>query len=158
MSDESFSVSKKDAMATGIVAVSIGLLLILLKGELLSVLLTVLGVALLVKAVTELTRHNCFSATVFGIAGLITVVLGWALVSLALYVLAAVLLFYAISELVSVSRAKAPAEFFVRPIACLVFSLCLIVGQAATLNWMLTVVGVLFIALGGYEIYLSAKQ
>lgn len=136
-------------LITALLTVALGVLFIVMKADVISVAMTVLGAALLVLAVIDLINKQIPPAIVKAVLGVVVLVFGWAFVSVALYVLAAVLLMYGLLYVYELMKAKTKKFLsFVGPVVMIVAALCLFFAQGDILNTMFIISGVFLIVEG----------
>ena len=86
---------KSDKLLTGLFTIVLGVLFIVLKGEVVSIGMTIMGVALIISSILDLIRKQGRQSIIKIVIGAVVIVFGWTLVSAALYIMAAVLLRFA---------------------------------------------------------------
>ncbi len=74
----------------------VGILLIVMKDDFISILMTLLGVGLLALGVMDLVAHNVPAAVIKIVCGVLVIVCGWVIVRAVLYIVAAALLVFGI--------------------------------------------------------------
>jgi len=145
----------RDKLIPALVTFVLGIMFITLKGQVISIAMTLLGAALLVMAVVDFTRQEILTCAVKGIAGVIVIVFGWVLVDIALYILAAVLFIYGLTQLREKLKNKSvPTStlgkvlHYLEPVASIVAAICLIFNKNGTVTWVFIVIGIALIADG----------
>ena len=130
---------------------ALGILFIMLKGEVVSIGITVLGVALIVTAIIDLCRKSFVGGAIKAILGIAVLVIGWTIIDIAILVLGIVLLVYGILELVKRITAKKKGQKawavvlgFIEPVVCIVASLLLIKSGTAVVDLTILIAGILF--------------
>ena len=81
--------NKKEGIASAIISVAVGLMLIIMKDDVISIALTVLGVAAIVSAIIDFIHRMPNLGLIKAVIGVCILVFGWMFVNLALYILAA---------------------------------------------------------------------
>ncbi len=139
----------------GVLTILLGILFLILQGKVVSIAMTILGVALIIMAVLDLLDHQTFPAIVKAVFGVVVLIFGWALTTAALYILAALLLIWGIYELVTKLRVHLKGNtvgltvmLYIAPILNILLGLLLLFNQGGTLAWIFIVVGVLLIVDG----------
>lgn len=143
---------KQNKSVSAALTIALGVLFIILKGQVVSIAMTVLGVALMVLAVLDLAHNLVPPAVVKAVVGVLVLVFGWAFVSVALYIMGALLLIYGILQVISTFK----AAFFgknilltilslVEPAICVFAGICLFFNQGGTIAWVFIVSGVFLI-------------
>lgn len=141
-------------LISAIFTVLAGILFIILKGEVISIAMTVFGVALIVSAIVDIVHKRIFGCIFKAVLGVLIIVFGWAFVKVALYVLAVILLVFGIVQIIGNFRTKAPKNVlvnilrFVQPVICIIAGACLFFYQGATIEWVFILSGVLLIVQG----------
>lgn len=136
-------------LLTAILTVALGVMFIVLKGEVVSIAMTLLGVALLVAAVIDLVNKQVPPAIVKGVMGAAVIIFGWLFVSLALYVMAAVLLIYGLLLVYELAKSKTKKLLsYVGPVIMVVAAICLLFAQGNAINLMFIVSGAFLIVEG----------
>lgn len=141
-----------DKLIEGALTILLGILFLILQGEVIKVAMTILGVVLIVMAVLDLLDHQTFPAIVKAVFGVVVLIFGWALTTAALYILAAVLLIWGIYELYAKLKIHLKGNsvgltvmLYIAPILNIVLGLLLLFNQSGTVAWIFIVVGVLLI-------------
>lgn len=141
-----------DKMIEGALTILLGILFLILQGEVIKVAMTILGVVLIVMAVLDLLDHQTFPAIVKAVFGVVVLIFGLALTTAALYVLAAVLLIWGIYELYAKLKIHLKGNsvgltvmLYIAPVLNIVLGLLLLFNQSGTVAWVFIVVGVLLI-------------
>lgn len=98
MKKSKFSISNNLIMAIAMIA--LGILFIIMKAGVISIAMTVFGVALLVVAVIDLLNKDWVPCVIKAVLGIAVIVFGWALVDIARYILAGVLLIYGVLQVI----------------------------------------------------------
>ncbi len=139
-----------DKLIPSIMTVVIGFLFIMLGDQVIKIALTVVGVALLISALTDFMAKNNPLAIVKAILGIVVIVFGWTLLSLATYLMAIALLISGALQLYQRVTEKGGASSwkYVGPVISIVVAGCLLFNQGGTISWLFTVAGVLLIIEG----------
>lgn len=145
----------ENKLATAILCVALGLMFILMKGEVISVALTIIGAVAIVMAIVDFSAGAIAPGILKAVAGVCVIVFGWMFVNLALYILSAVLIVQGLFQLIFTVKNLAPVLSgaqkcfaFCRPIASLTAGCCLLFNQGGTINWVFVVAGILLLAEG----------
>ena len=150
-----------------IATVVLGVLFIVLKGEVISIAMTVLGVALIVAAVIDFVNKKLTEGVIKAVLGAVVIICGWAFVKVALYIMAAVLLIYGILQLIEAIKATGKKSKvlntvwrLVEPVLTIIIAVCLIFNQGGAVEWLFIVAGVILIIEGMVSLinYLKAKK
>lgn len=97
---------KTEKIITALLTIALGVLLIVLRGKLVSILMTVLGVGLISFGVMDLFSRLFPPAVIKLVVGLVVVLCGWVIVEAVLYVVAALLIIAGILLLYEKIRSK----------------------------------------------------
>lgn len=144
-----------------IMTIIIGALFIMLGKEVISVALTVVGVALIISAITDFSGKNNTAGIIKLIIGVVVIAFGWLFVSLALYVMAVALLISGVLQLYGriTEKGGASAWKYVGPCISVVVAICLLFNQGGAISWMFTVAGIFLIIEGALQLLeLLAKK
>ena len=149
---------KRGNPVAAIASVVLGILLIILKNDVISIALTVLGAAVLISAIVDFTGKRTNSAVIQAVIGVCILVFGWVFVNLALYVFAAALLIVGLLQIVDIGKsgagcpAKAGLTVYLKPAVTVLAGACLLLNQSGTIAWVFVVSGILLIAEGVLEL------
>ncbi len=140
---------KLSKYAMPLVNVLIGVLLLILKVRVVSIVLTVLAVVYVVLGILDLTKKQTVRGIVRIIVGVAIGLCGWFLISLALYAIAVIMIICAIAGIVNLRQSKTSfgVDYF-QPIALAVIGICLFLHQGAAVEWVFIVAGICFIING----------
>ena len=150
-----------------ILAIVLGVLFIVLKGTVMNIMLTVLGVVLIVAAVLDLLQKQYVPCAIKAVIGIIIIVFGWTLTSVALYVMSAILLVYGILQLYEAIKANKRGKnvwktilLYAQPVAIVVAAIFLLVSQNTAISWIFIVAGIFLIVEGAIGLIncLKAKK
>lgn len=136
--------------------IALGVLLILLKADIISILMTVLGVGLIALGVMDLVHKLVPPAVVKLVSGAVVILCGWVIVSAVLYIVAAMLLVAGIillyekikGKVCFSSKWKTVCDYAV-PVLFILIGLCLLFNQGNTVNWVFIISGIFTVAEGG---------
>ena len=146
-------------LITAILTIVIGVLFVALKGGVIGIAMTVLGVGLIVWAVLDLIDKNNTSGIIKLIAGIVVIVFGWTLASIVLYVMAALLLVYAVYQLYQLITGKVK-DFvkFIEPGVMALIAILLLFNQGGTIAWVFIVAGIFLIVEGALALINCIKK
>ena len=138
-----------EKLIEGALTILLGILFLILQGEVIKVAMTILGVVLIVMAVLDLLDHQTFPAIVKAVFGIVVLIFGWALTTAALYILAAVLLIAGCYQLYAKLKIRLKGNsvwltvlLYIAPILNILLGLLLLFNQSGTVAWIFIVVGV----------------
>lgn len=144
-----------DKFITGILAIVIGVMFIVMKGEILSLAITAIGIAAIVMGIVDISKDNNKSGIVKIVAGVIIITCGWIFAGIMLYIIAALMIVYCLYSLVSSLKTDGypmstgwAIKTYAKPGIGLIAGICLLLNQAGTVSWAFIVAGIIFIAEG----------
>lgn len=147
---------KTEKIVAALFTIGFGILIMVLRGDLIKIITTVLGIALIVLGVIDLVGKHVPPAVVKIVAGVIVLICGLALVSIVLYVIAALLLIVGILSLYEKYKTKGRCHNFKSIILeyatsamLILIGFLLLFNQGATVNWIFIVCGILTVIEGG---------
>lgn len=138
----------------GVASVALGILFITLKGGVIGIVLTVIGLLAVAMGVSDIINKKNAAASVKIVIGVLVLVLGWVFVDIALYVVAGVLIAFGVSQIVSAIKlselcnATQRSLMLVKPIITLAAGLCLFFNKSGMIDWIFIIVGALVLAQG----------
>lgn len=146
----------------GVISCVAGILFVVMKGEIISIALTLLGVAAVVLGITDLTERKMTGGLMKIISGATISLLGWAFVHIALTIISLALIVYGLSQLVPNLRldgyelsGRQMMRTYVKPICSVVAGICLLLNRGGTVDSVFVLVGIVFIVNG--IVWLSEK-
>jgi uncharacterized membrane protein HdeD (DUF308 family) len=144
---------KTEKILSSIFTIALGVLLIVMKGEMISVFMTVLGIALIVLGIIELLQKCVTPAVIKIVFGGLIIFFGWTIVTAVVYIIAAMILIVGILSLYDCIRFKLRSlsdEELVRtlltPVVCILIGLTLFFNQW---DWIFVLAGILTVLEGG---------
>lgn len=150
---------KSDKLLTGLFTIVLGVLFIVLKGEVVSIGMTIMGVALIISSILDLIRKQGRQSIIKLVIGAVVIVFGWTLVSAALYIMAAVLLINSVMQISTIAKmTKGFNLSYLQPIMSLIVAICLLFNQGGTISWVFVVSGVCLIIEGVIAFFDSMKK
>lgn len=137
--------------------IALGVLLVILRGEIVSILMTVLGLALIAFGILDLCNRAVPPAVVKLVMGVVIILCGWLIVEAVLYVLSALLLIVGILLLYEKIKFRARCInlfhalcVYAIPALCLVIGVLLLFNQGNTAQWVFVISGVFTVVEGGF--------
>ena len=147
---------KTEKIVSALLTIALGVLLIILKGSVVSILMTVLGVGLIAFGLVDLCNRLIPHAVVKIVVGAIVILCGWVIVKAVLYVLAAALLIAGILLLYEKIKSKTVCPTFWQtvceyavPVVFILIGICLLFNQGNTVDWVFILSGAFTIVEGG---------
>lgn len=141
-------------ISAAIISIAIGVLFIVLKGSVISITMTIIGVAAIIMAVVDFANNQTKTAVIKCIIGVAVLVLGWLLVDIALYGISGVLIILGVSQIVSAIRlnnlcnAVQKVFMIIKPVATLGAGFCLFFNKGEMADTIFVIVGVLVLVEG----------
>ena len=160
--------NKTENITTGISAIIVGILLIILKASVLQAVMTILGILVLTMGILDLMALVKAKGVIELIMGVIILIFGWALISLSLYLMALLLLVFGIYQLKKVIDLNVRGfntldtiSIFAPPCFDIVLAIFLLFNQRGTVSWVFIICGILLIIEGILlisNIYIKRKK
>lgn len=148
-----------DRLVIAILAIILGALFIAYKNTVISIAMTILGIALIALSIIDFVNKNDLNGVIKAIAGIALIVFGWLLVSVVLYLLAVLLIVYGAISIYKLFNENCKTFFDFLPHAlCLLIGLCLLFNQGGTIAWVFIVTGVALIVHGVITLIEELKQ
>lgn len=137
----------------GIIYIVMGMLCLILRGDIILCAAFCVGIALAVFGIMELVGERVATGVVCLICGLVITLLGWLMVSLILYIIAISLVVIGIIKLTRLPERTAVNDAFfrpeiVRPVLMILCGVLLFINQGAAVSAIFIVVGILLIVAG----------
>ena len=140
---------RTNRLLSSLLTIVIGIMFIILKSEVISIAMTVIGVSLILAGIIDLTKKKTTNAIIELIFGLMVIIFGWTLLNAALIILAVLILIYGIFQLFEVSKRKRKSFIhYLEPILSIVVAICLLFNKGGTINIIFTISGVILIIEG----------
>ena len=148
--------TRPSQLVSSLMTLILGILFVILKGEIVGIALTVFGVVLIVTAVLELIRKNIISGIIKAILGILVLTIGWLLIDIALKVIGIVLIVFGVLELIKrivalfkkKNKLLATILGFISPVFSVVAGFFLFTSSGEAVGWAVIVGGVLLIING----------
>ena len=146
---------KYEKVVTACLTLAMGVLLLVLKGNFISILMSILGVGLIALGIIDLVGRLIPSAVIKLVCGVFVIVCGWIVVSAVLYVVAAILLvfgvlcvYYNIKRRVRGCMPLQTVCYYVMPALCIFIGVLLLFHRWAAVDLILIICGILTIVEG----------
>ena len=147
---------KTEKIIAAALTIALGVMLIVLKADVISIGMTVLGVALIVFGVLDFINKMIPPGVVKSVIGVVVIICGWAFVHAALYVLAALLLIAGILLLYEKIKNRACGVNlfyticeYALPTVCIIIGSLFLFNQGKTVNWVFILGGIFTVVEGG---------
>ena len=150
---------KEKKILNALLYMIIGAVLCIMKGELIGIAMTVIGVVAIVVGIIDLCKKFIVSGVVKTVFGAFVIYAGWLLVEVILYVIAAILIIQGIIRLIRVLtnlkrlNVALIVIFLVEALLTLGMGICIIFYRAETISWVFIVAGVLLIIEGVLSLF-----
>ena len=144
----------ESGLITAAALIVVGALFIIFKGEVISITMSIIGIALVVLGVADMLKKYIVSGAIKLALGALVLVAGWLFISLALYVLGAFLLIAGVSDLYALTKLKIKRISFpvalriAQPVIYILVAVCLFFNQGGAISWVFTVSGIFLIVDG----------
>ena len=147
---------KTEKIISALLTIALGVLLIVLQGKIISIMMTIMGIALLIFGALDLYNRLVPPAIVKIVIGVVIIFCGWLIVGAVLYVLAAILLIAGIlflyekikNKVCGASLFYTICEYAVPSIFILI-GILLLFNQGNTVNWVFILSGIFTVVEGG---------
>lgn len=145
---------RANQLVTAASLILIGLMFVIFKSDIISIAMSLIGVALIVMGVFDIIRKNFTSGVIKLALAVLVLAAGWLFVKLALYLLAAFLLIVGSVQLygffkLGIKEISLPVLLHLaQPAIYVLVGICLFFNQGGALAWVFTVSGIFFIVDG----------
>lgn len=137
---------------SALAAIVIGALLILMKGDVISIAMTIAGVACIIFGILDILNKKTTSGLTKLVAGVLVLVLGWVIVDIALTVVGVILIIVGAVGLLEVFKKKASkakrGKKLLKNVLYLLIGALLVFNLGGVIDWTFIVAGVLLIVEG----------
>ncbi len=154
------AMKKSEKIIAACLTLAMGVLLLVLKGDFISILMSILGVGLIALGIMDLVAKRVPLGIIKLICGVFVIVCGWAVVSAVLYIVAALLLIFGVLwiyyNLKNKVRGCTPvqtASYYLTPAICLFIGVLLLFHKGAAINIILIICGISTIVEGGILLF-----
>ena len=144
----------------GLFAIILGLLLFLLKGEVISIVLTIIGILVLVSAFFDWKNQRTNTGLVKLVVGICILFFGWLFVNLTLFLLAAVIIIIGLKKIIQVKEQnpvnlsmQEKVVVYAKPVLTVFAGAILLLNQGGVIDWIFMAVGILLIIEGALEFF-----
>jgi len=144
----------------GLFAIVLGLLLFLLKGEVISIVLTIIGILVLVSAFFDWKNQRTNTGLVKLVVGICILFFGWLFVNLTLFLLAAVIIIIGLKKIIQVKEQnpvnlsmQEKVVVYAKPVLTVLAGAILLLNQGGVIDWIFMAVGILLIIEGALEFF-----
>lgn len=155
---------KKINIVSSIISIVLGFVLIIMKGEVINLAITLLGAAVIVWAIADFVNGFVNLGIVKGVIGVCILVFGWIFVNLALYILAASIIIKGLLQIANINRfplvdftVKDKILIYLKPAVTVLAGACLLLNQGGTIAWIFILAGILLLVEGALELIETIK-
>ena len=141
--------TRTEKMISAVSAITVGILLIVLKGDVLKVLNAVVGIVLIVLGIFDFIRRENVFGTIKCVVGGIVLAFGWFILSAILYIFAALTVLGGVCWLYEVIRQGCRTQWewralieYIKPVVCILIGLFLFFNQNGAADWVFIFCGV----------------
>ncbi len=146
---------KSEKIVAACLTIALGILLIVLKNDFISILMTIAGIGLIVLGIMDVVSRNVPSAVIKIVCGTFIIICGWAVVKAVLYIIAAALLilgillvYYKIKRKVRGCTPFHTVCEYAVPALCIAIGVLLLFHKGAAITVILVISGILTIVEG----------
>ena len=139
----------------GILAVVVGTMFIIMKGEVLSIALTLLGVTAILMGVLDIVCNARSRGIMKLLIGVAIILFGWLFVDITLIVIAVLMILFCGMNLIGSLKtdgypmnAVQTIRTYAKPVIGLLAGICLLFNRGGTVAGVFTVVGIVFVIEG----------
>ncbi len=147
---------KTEKVVVALLTLLLGIALLILRGSLISVLMTVIGIVFVAFGIIQWLRGQIVLAIIKAVIGIVLIICGWAVVGAVLYVLAAavmitgiLLLYEQIKNQHCGTTLLQKIVAFAYPIVCILIGFFLLFNEGNEAQWVFIVSGSLTVLEGG---------
>lgn len=147
-------------ISSGLFSIVTGIMLALLRGSVLNLVITVVGIGFIVSGLAFGVKHITKSSLLKIIIGICTIAFGNTYINLSMYILGIALMILGVFQFASASSTfKQYGKFtdFIRPVLTLAAGICIFFNPMALIESLFLVCGILLIASGVWDLYLGLK-
>jgi hypothetical protein len=158
-------VDKKESIVTALVSIVLGLLLIIMRANVIKLAVTIVGVVLIVWAIRDFINKLTNTGIIKAVIGACVLIFGWMFIGLALYILAAALIIMGLLKIVNTvkygPRGVTVADnviIYAKPVITALAGACLLFNQGGTISWVFIITGIMVVISGVLEIVELCKN
>ena len=148
--------TKKEGYIASAIMIAIGVCLIALRGKIIEILLTAMGVTLIVSGIIDaVQRKDAVLCTIKCIIGAVLIVGGWLFLTVMLYIVGAMLVIFGVLWIIKLAKryTKGATVFetirlYFVPALCVLVGVCLFFNGTAIVDLMFIIAGVLLVVDG----------
>lgn len=146
---------KNSKILTGILLSAIGLLLIILKGKIISITATFIGVVFIINGIMSILNNVLTKGVITIVIGAAIILFGWLFITIALYIVGALLIVYGVLDLVNKIKLKIKFHdtfkmvlYYLIPSLYILSGLVLLFNQGEAINFVFIFSGIILLVNG----------
>lgn len=143
------NIKNSEKLVTAILTIVIGVLMIWLKGEVISIALTIAGAILIIVGVLALVDRDIAKAIVDIVIGVLIIVFGWIFVDVMLIIAAALLIIYGLYDIYLLIKSKTKFDkwynallAYAAPVVFIIIGILLLCNAGGVIDWVFIVAGI----------------
>lgn len=144
--------TKKQKIIVAVATILLGVLFILLKKEVISIAMTIIGALLIVEGILLIIKKAIAYGVIMIVIGALIITFGWLYAIIVIYIASALLLIYGVYELLVYLKLKVMPLWLASPILKIVVAILLLFNQKGTLDWIFVVCGVILCIEGAFSL------
>ena len=156
--------NQKENIISALGSILLGILLIVMKGKVITAAITILAIFVILGAVADFMAGLANIGIMKAVAGVCILVFGWLFAALAFYILAAGIILMGLLQISSIKKtmpvnltAGERFQEYFKPGLMVVTGACLLFNQSGTIAWAFIVTGILLIVNGVMSLFGSQK-
>lgn len=156
--------NQKENIISALGSILLGILLIVMKGKVITAAITILAIFVILGAVADFMAGLANIGIMKAVAGVCILVFGWLFAALAFYILAAGIILMGLLQISSIKKtmpvnltAGERFQEYFKPGLMVVAGACLLFNQSGTIAWAFIVTGILLIVNGVMSLFGSQK-
>lgn len=156
--------NQKENIISALGSILLGILLIVMKGKVITAAITILAIFVILGAVADFMAGLANIGIMKAVAGVCILVFGWLFAALAFYILAAGIIVMGLLQITSIKKtmpvnltAGERFQKYFKPGLMVVAGACLLFNQSGTIAWAFIVTGILLIVNGVMSLFGSQK-
>lgn len=156
--------NQKENIISALGSILLGILLIVMKGKVITAAITILAIFVILGAVADFMAGLANIGIMKAVAGVCILVFGWLFAALAFYILAAGIIVMGLLQITSIKKtmpvnltAGERFQEYFKPGLMVVAGACLLFNQSGTIAWAFIVTGILLIVNGVMSLFGSQK-
>lgn len=143
---------KKEGIITSVISIVLGVMLIIMKGGVINLAITFLGIAILISAIIDFVNRMINRGIIKAVISICILVFGWLFIELALFIFAASIIIMGLLQIANIHKfspvnltIKEKIMLYLKPVVTVLAGACLLFNQSGTINWIFVVAGILLI-------------